>query len=148
MDGGSSATQATLNAVKILLCVDLLFTVPFVFVAGREIVERAVLSQFKDGERTPRVMHIRNMVRMGLLGCVVGICFGVPCFGDMVNLVGGVVNASMGFILPPILALKLFPGMSLWATIGHVLILAFGVAALVLTLVFTVQDLTDPDHSC
>jgi len=148
LDGGSSATQATLNAVKILLCVDLLFTVPFVFVAGREIVERAVLSQFKDGERTPRVMHIRNMVRMGLLGCVVGICFGVPCFGDMVNLVGGVVNASMGFILPPILALKLFPGMSLWATIGHVLILAFGVAALVLTLVFTVQDLTDPDHSC
>jgi len=66
----------------------------------------------------------------------------------MVNLVGGVVNAAMGFILPPILALKLFPGMSLFATIGHVLILVFGVTALVLTLFFTAQDLADPNHSC
>mmetsp|Transcript_10977 Transcript_10977/g.25506 ORF Transcript_10977/g.25506 Transcript_10977/m.25506 type:complete len:515 (-) Transcript_10977:83-1627(-) len=148
LDGGSDATQATLNAVKVLLCVDLLFTVPFVFVAGREIVERGVLSRFRDGERTTSVMHIRNTVRIALLGCVVAICFGVPCFGDMVNLVGGVVNATMGFILPPILALKLFPGMSLFATIGHVLILVFGVTALVLTLFFTAQDLADPSHSC
>jgi len=62
--------------------------------------------------------------------------------------VGGVVNATMGFILPPILKLKLFPGMSLAAKCAHVAISAFGVAALVLTLIFTVEDLADPDHSC
>lgn len=34
------------------------------------------------------------------------ICFEVPDFGDMVSLVGGLVNSLMGFILPPLIYLK------------------------------------------
>jgi hypothetical protein len=152
LDGGSRAAKLTLGAVKLLLCVDLLFTVPFVFAAGREIVERATLEMLprcaagRARFRSPET-HARNAVRVALLGAVFAIRFGVPCFGDLVDLIGGVVNAVMGFVLPPAIALKLFP-MSWAARAAHLAIILFGLAALGLSLTFTIESLLDPDHSC
>ena len=151
LDGSSRMAKVTLGAVKLLLCVDLLFTVPFVFAAGREIVERAVLETLPRCAAGcawfPSPTHARNAVRVALLGAVFAIRFGVPCFGDLVDLIGGVVNAVMGFVLPPAIALKLFP-MSWAARAAHLAIILFGLAALGLSLTFTIESLLDPDHSC
>ena len=131
LDGGSRAAKLTLAAVKLLLCVDLLFTVPFVFAAGREIVGR----HSKCSRAARRRARFRSPETHAETRCASpprrGLCDSVRCavFGDLVDLIGGVVSAVMGFVLPPAIALKLFP-MSWAARAAHLAIILFGLAAL------------------
>eukprot|EP00616_Rhizochromulina_sp_CCMP1243_P000617 CAMPEP_0118966964 /NCGR_PEP_ID=MMETSP1173-20130426/4402_1 /TAXON_ID=1034831 /ORGANISM="Rhizochromulina marina cf, Strain CCMP1243" /LENGTH=560 /DNA_ID=CAMNT_0006915847 /DNA_START=32 /DNA_END=1714 /DNA_ORIENTATION=+ len=209
-DNLSEVAAATLDAVKILLCVDLLFTFPFLFAAGREIVERVVINALfgvMDGVEHPHrrssgfhlsgeksladkevpifsedglgedagavqgaaaelehrsqspstppqsqrraIEMTRNITRFAILGVIVGITFGVPCFGDMVNIVGGVVNSIMGFVLPCAIALRVLANeLSPTMKAVNVAIIIFGLAACGVSLTYTIIDMTDPDHEC
>lgn len=86
-----------LSALKILLCVDLLFTFPVVFSSGRQILENALLEQTDDvdimEQGTPASL---TLSRAAITAGAVSTCFGlsqVGGFGVVANLVGGVVRS-------------------------------------------------------
>lgn len=132
-----------LSVVKVLLCVDLLFTIPMVLAASREIVEEWVLTWV-----TLPVETTRNIVRVVMVGAVYAVCFGVPDFLDMVGLVGGFVNSLMGFVLPPLIFMKVkgssSEGISANSMIGHSAIMIFGVVALVVSTYYTIDSIVNP----
>ena len=93
-----------LSALKLLLCVDLLFTFPIVFSSGRQILENALVGgDDVDGEATA-------LQRAGIVAGAVGSCYAlaqVGGFGAVANLVGGVAQGTLAFIMPPAVALSL-----------------------------------------
>mmetsp|Transcript_12178 Transcript_12178/g.21697 ORF Transcript_12178/g.21697 Transcript_12178/m.21697 type:complete len:523 (+) Transcript_12178:52-1620(+) len=97
-----------LSALKILLCVDLLFTFPVVFSSGRQILENVLLDESgkEEEEETMSLALSRATITSG----AVATCFGlsqVGGFGVVANLVGGVAQGTLAFIIPPAIAVAL-----------------------------------------
>ena len=85
-----------LSALKILLCVDLLFTFPVVFSSGRQILENALLESNSDKTTEADTSVGLTISRAALTAGAVSTCFGlsqVGGFGVVANLVGGVVSS-------------------------------------------------------
>lgn len=84
-----------LSALKILLCVDLLFTFPVVFSSGRQILENALLESNENYTIPDETLAIS---RAALTAAAISTCFGlsqVGGFGVVANLVGGVVSSLL-----------------------------------------------------
>ena len=100
-----------LSALKILLCVDLLFTFPVVFSSGRQILENALIGdESKKGEEEDDESTSLALSRTAITGGAVATCFGlsqVGGFGVVANLVGGVAQGTLAFIIPPAIAIAL-----------------------------------------
>ena len=120
-----------LSALKLLLCIDLLFTFPIVFSSGRQILENSLLNLTKKRERnedkndnntnnaiintnsntndeTTDVVSFQQ--RSIIVGCAVGFCYmlaQIGGFGVVANLVGGVAQGTLAFIMPSAVALSL-----------------------------------------
>ena len=110
--GGAAAT------IKVLLSVDLLFTIPMIMAVGREIVEGRVLHKLTTDEvdetdpgSSPmfREELIRTVTRLLYAALVLALTEGAvhssginTAFGDVLNLVGGLANTTLGLILPPL----------------------------------------------
>ena len=104
-----------LSALKILLCVDLLFTFPVVFSSGRQILENAILND--NSQETDMVGKVENkdtislaLSRAALTTGAVGTCFGlsqIGGFGVVANLIGGVAQGTLAFIVPPAIGISL-----------------------------------------
>jgi len=95
-----------LSAVQIFICVDLAFTFPLVLAVGRSILEPLVLANALSS--TPSYLHslptyCRYFVRVCLcyLCVILAVCF--PSINDMLSIVGGVVCALLGFVVPPLM---------------------------------------------
>jgi len=130
-----------LLVVKGLLVLDLAATMPVVLLAAVRVIERAL----RLSARAPRTATVLAVVVRTLCVLVAfGIAFALPDFGQLVSVVGGVVGCLMGFVLPPLLhaSVKRSNG-QLTARDGTVALLVAGggLAAMVLTLVQTVQAL-------
>ncbi|KAL7516907.1 hypothetical protein ACHAWX_001877 [Stephanocyclus meneghinianus] len=85
-----------LSALKILLCVDLLFTFPVVFSSGRQILENALLNRGDESVESLDDSTSLTLSRTALTAGAVSTCFGlsqVGGFGVVANLVGGVVSS-------------------------------------------------------
>ena len=65
----------------------------------------------------------------------------MPDFPDMVDLVGGVCNSLMSFVIPPLLHLKVSEKPSATSKVAHVAISVFGVVAMVYTTYTTAAKL-------
>ena len=95
-----------LSALKILLCIDLLFTFPVVFSSGRQILENSIL-----GETNNNLLDTNGVVEIGeenelslalsraaITAGAVGTCFGLSQlggFGTVANLVGGLAQGTL-----------------------------------------------------
>ena len=95
-----------LSALKLLLCVDLLFTYPIVFSSGRQILENAIIGvkDRSEGSEEPVI------ARAGIVAGAVGASFAlaqIGGFGVVANLVGGVAQGTLAFIMPPAIAIAL-----------------------------------------
>ena len=90
---------------------DLLFTFPVVFSSGRQILENALLSQNdKQGEISEENGISLAISRTAITSGAVATCFGlsqVGGFGVVANLVGGVAQGTLAFIIPPAIAIAL-----------------------------------------
>lgn len=99
-----------LAALKLFLCVDLFFTFPIVFSSGRQILENAVgLGDNNDGHNSEEISQ-RKFQRTVLVAGAVGVCFGMAQLGGfavVTNLVGGVAQGTLAFIMPPAIALSI-----------------------------------------
>lgn len=96
-----------LSALKILLCVDLLFTFPVVFSSGRQILENAILSSGAQEDDNELSLALS---RAAISAGAVGTCFGlsqVGGFGVVANLVGGLAQGTLAFIIPPAIEIAL-----------------------------------------
>lgn len=93
-----------LSALKLLLCIDLLFTFPIVFSSGRQILENAVIgAENVESEEA-------SVPRAAIVAGAVSACFGlaqIGGFGAVANLVGGVAQGTLAFIVPPAIAVTL-----------------------------------------
>eukprot|EP01138_Halocafeteria_seosinensis_P015971 gb/GECG01016299.1/.p1 GENE.gb/GECG01016299.1/~~gb/GECG01016299.1/.p1 ORF type:complete len:651 (+),score=60.52 gb/GECG01016299.1/:1-1953(+) len=130
------------DAVKLLLCVDLLFTVPIVLGAARFLIEDTVVPKFPETWDT----HVRNIVRLVLTIIIATICFLIPSFANLVTLVGGVVNCLMGYILPPLIYIKIKrdEGALSWSSfLLHGLLVGVGIVAAVASLTVTSMDIVN-----
>ncbi|CAB9521005.1 Amino acid transporter [Seminavis robusta] len=94
---GNLSNGPYLSALKLLLCVDLLFTFPIVFLGGRQILEAALLPPSHNW-------------RTAMVATAVACCWGltkIGGFGTVANLVGGVAQGTLAFIMPPAIAVAL-----------------------------------------
>ena len=109
--------------VKLLLCIDLFFTIPVILTAAHQIIEKMTKSLIVayGGEhykwqccRASTLLGFSHesiillLMRFFLVFVVVGVSICLSEFGVLVDIVGGVLNSVMGYILPPLLYLKLF----------------------------------------
>eukprot|EP01138_Halocafeteria_seosinensis_P000539 gb/GECG01000553.1/.p1 GENE.gb/GECG01000553.1/~~gb/GECG01000553.1/.p1 ORF type:complete len:237 (+),score=6.00 gb/GECG01000553.1/:1-711(+) len=130
------------TVVKVVLCADLLFTVPIVLAASRSLLEDSIVPSFPEECDT----HVRNILRIILTVIVATIYLAIPSFSDLVTLIGGVVNCLMGFILPSVfyMRLKHIDGeLTVGSLVGHSCIVVVGIiaagASLVVTLISIVE---------
>lgn len=102
-----------LSALKILLCIDLLFTFPVVFSSGRQILENSILGDTSNnsldtnGEENQLSLALS---RAAITAGAVGTCFGLSQlggFGTVANLVGGLAQGTLAFIVPPAIEISL-----------------------------------------
>eukprot|EP00455_Lapot_gusevi_P041316 TRINITY_DN477_c0_g1_i1.p1 TRINITY_DN477_c0_g1~~TRINITY_DN477_c0_g1_i1.p1 ORF type:complete len:310 (+),score=98.98 TRINITY_DN477_c0_g1_i1:142-1071(+) len=160
------------NMVKVLLCVDLFFTIPIVTSAPRELLEMALLGLDSTLIPTHDLSKVENVgldqeelqqskiihdpwlewKRGGIRWLVVflfyAIAIGVPDLNDLVDLVGGLVSPVMGFILPAtfyiIVSRREISTLSL---VLHGLIVVFGVVSLVLATYLKIHSMTNKKQS-
>ena len=101
-----------LSALKLLLCVDLLFTFPVVFSSGRQILENALIpngnpkNAADDGGQTQSVAFARAAITTGAVAACLGLSR-LGGFGVVANLVGGVAQGTLAFVLPPAISIAL-----------------------------------------
>lgn len=86
--------------IQILLCVDLLFTIPMILAAGRELCEGYAMATAFGGAHENLT---RTLVRLLLVALIFAIAAGISSFGEAVSLIGGLANSIMGLMLPPLL---------------------------------------------
>jgi len=92
-----------LSSLKLLLCVDLLFTFPIVLSSGRQILENSLIGPNIDPDDLV-------VVRAIIVAVAVSTCLGLAQIGGfaaITNLVGGVAQGTLAFIMPPAIALSL-----------------------------------------
>lgn len=112
------------DGVKILLCLDLFFTVPIVMTAPRDLLDQAILPHVPRAWKT----FGENSIRLGCVCVFTGLALLIPDINDLASLVGAFVSPIMGFILPPMFHLALNrhePG-QMWR-VAHISIIVFGV---------------------
>merc|ERR1712157_272591 len=133
-----------LSALKILLCIDLLFTFPIVFSSGRQILENVLLDESgkEEGEETMSLA----LSRAAITGGAVATCFGlsqVGGFGVVANLVGGVAQGTLAFIIPPAITISLqrrAEGINYASEIPQWLVGIFGAAVVTSVTYFTIAE--------
>ncbi|GAB0497924.1 hypothetical protein MMPV_009261 [Pyropia vietnamensis] len=88
------------------VCVDLLFTYTLLLAAAREYVEKALFGDADaDPSPPPRSRRLaESALRAGLAATTVGVAAAVPHFARLTSLAGGVSDASLAFVLPPLMA--------------------------------------------
>ena len=134
-----------LSALKILLCIDLLFTFPVVFSSGRQILENALISE--DIQQKEEEGHISlTLSRTAITSGAVATCYGltkIGGFGVVANLIGGVAQGTLAFIIPPAIAIALSRRTSEGfeaEEIPNWLIASFGVAVVSSVTYFTLAE--------
>ena len=141
-----------LSALKILLCIDLLFTFPVVFSSGRQILENSILGDTSnnsldmngDEENELSLALSRAAITAG----AVGTCFGLSQlggFGTVANLVGGLAQGTLAFIVPPAIEISLSRrggDSSVSKEIPQWAVGSFGVAVVAAVTYFTLESIS------
>lgn len=94
------------------VCVDLLFTYTLLLAAAREYAEKALFGDAPAADAAaanarppPRSRRwAEAALRAGLATTTVAVAAAVPHFARLTSLAGGVSDASLAFVLPPLMA--------------------------------------------
>ena len=95
------------TGIKFLLTFELLCSIPLVLKPNIEIIEKNI--GYENGGSWQIEMK-RNVVRISMVFVSFGLTMGVPVFQTMLGLVGGVAASLVGFVIPPVVHLKLIAG--------------------------------------
>lgn len=116
-------------AVKLALCLGLLFTFPVMLVPVFEILERSLQQKESFGDKysdqTQGVLF--SVVRIALVLFIALVAAGVPGFGLFISLIGSLACASLSFIVPALCHLILFKSDLNWFWVGKdIFLIVFG----------------------
>jgi len=153
---GNLSDGVVLQIVRVLLCVDLLFTVPMVLAFGREILENSLFAMHSTKEWTRKHsgitrLFLRAILVMAVIGTGLGMLLsrsGQKAFGDLIQLVGGIFSFLLGFILPPLFHLRIMhkeQQLGVVSFLFHGFISLLGLVLLISSTYFTMVDLLAPD---
>lgn len=101
-----------LTAVKLLLCIDLICTYPLVMRPSIMIVQQTIITSCESGNGAVNKSKGLGSYQQHLMVCILlGILASagatlLPAFGLLSGLVGGVSQTFLGFVLPPLLSMK------------------------------------------
>lgn len=97
------------STVKALICIDLLFSIPLILSSARELFIDTLLHILTAGSpsSSPSRPEISLATRVFLPFLLLLLSSSIPDFGVVIDLVGGVCNSLMGFVLPPLFLLAL-----------------------------------------
>ena len=126
------------SPIKILLCIDIMFTIPLVLAAARELIENNILENDKKvfDIANKHSSTIRIVIRSILVLFTFIVAVSYPQFARSVNLVGGLICSFIAYIIPPILHNRVHSNSSyITININRVIIL-FGIILMVLTITF------------
>jgi amino acid permease len=147
------STASHFVAAKLFLCLDLFLTIPVVLTAAHEttneILANRLISAMKShapaaaeyiGDTSVTLIsHL--ILRFSLILCVVFVSLILAEFGSLVDIVGGVLNSIMGYMLPPLIYLKLFgQNISLASYIINCLLVFYGLIVIVITFIHATAD--------
>jgi amino acid permease len=115
------------TAVQLLLCVNVLFTLPVILSAAREIIENEVLSVARSSGVAVGDDSIRNATRAAFV-CLIGVVsFVFPNFADILTFLGGLFQSLSAFVIPPLIYNRLHRDeISAWQYAGNITIVVFG----------------------
>jgi amino acid permease len=116
------------KGVQVLLCIDLVFTLPIILSAAREIIENGVLSAARSsGVAVGKDDSIRNATRAALV-CLIGVVsYLFPNFADILTFLGGLFQSLIAFVIPPLIFNRLHRDeISARQYAGNVAVMAFG----------------------
>ncbi|KAL3140382.1 hypothetical protein ABBQ38_004643 [Trebouxia sp. C0009 RCD-2024] len=119
----------TTVAVKLALCLGLLFTFPVMMVPVFEILERSLKQKesFKHNYSSKGQSAVIAGVRIALVLLIALVAAGVPGFGLFIALIGSLACASLSFIVPALCHLILFKSDLNWFWKGKdVFLIIFG----------------------
>lgn len=96
------------SCVKLLLCIDLIFTYPVVMRPSIEIVEQSLGFQFNSDKKNSNQSRLGVCSVLGAIAAGAGVF--IPAFALLSGLVGGVCQTFLAFVMPPLMlrALKQF----------------------------------------
>ena len=134
-----ATTSIALDVVILFFCANIVLTTPLILLAPRAILEPPLVDWARARGLPAR--PVRVAYRFATVALVLAVALGVPDFSDMVDLVGGVCNSLMGFVIPPLLHLKVSEKPSATSKVAHVAISVFGVVAMVYTTYTTAAKL-------
>lgn len=126
--------EATL--LKVALLVAVLFTYPLQLVPVMDVAEKFLF-------RAPAQFYFelrRNVWRALLVLSTALVAYFVPFFGLLASLIGALGSASLAFIIPSVLHLRVFNRqLRAWQVAVDVAVIVFGLAALVLGTILSVR---------
>ncbi|KAL0485312.1 proton-coupled amino acid transporter [Acrasis kona] len=153
--------------IKIGFIVALLFTYPIQLIPVSELFDNYLQSiikfvksrqnksqvspsvnddQFAGGVKVaPKLSYVLGIViRIVLVILTALLAVSIPAFGDFLTLIGGLGGTMLAFILPSVIHLVTFRGnLRFWIIFKDVLIILFGVSAVVVTTLQSGQHLID-----
>ena len=126
------------SPIKVLLCIDILFTIPLVLAAARELIENNLLE--KDNKvfdiANKHSSTIRIVIRSILVLFTFIIAVSFPQFARSVNLVGGLICSFIAYVIPPLLHNRVHSNSSYITININKVIILFGIILMILTITF------------
>ncbi|GJJ72802.1 solute carrier family 38 (sodium-coupled neutral amino acid transporter), member 11 [Entomortierella parvispora] len=132
-----------INIARFCFGVNMFTTLPLETFVCREVIETYYYAGL------PFSMKRHFIITTGLVGAALVIALLTCNLGFVLEVTGGFSATALAFILPPLCYLKLSSG-SIWSVskIPHLACLAFGVAVMILSTLFSLQHfLAPPDAS-
>jgi len=130
------------NIVRLCVVFELACSFPLVFGAGLNVVDSSIkwfhdqFNAFPNQQLANIPFFSKNwkfyIVRLFICAALAAIASTIKNFGSYTSLIGSLMLAIAGFVVPPLLSLRFFPEQKIYWKVFHVIITAFGIGATVL----------------
>ncbi|EGG23244.1 hypothetical protein DFA_05376 [Cavenderia fasciculata] len=134
------------NIVRACVIAELICSFPIIVGAGLNVVDSSLeffhnhFSAFPNNNKVcddgSTKFFSRNwkfyVIRVIIIGILAAIGTTIKTFGSYTSLIGSLMLAIAGFVIPPLLYIRFFPEQSKLSTTVHIIITVFGVAATIL----------------
>ncbi|KYQ91028.1 hypothetical protein DLAC_07928 [Tieghemostelium lacteum] len=142
------------DIVRMCVVLELSCSFPLVFGSGIAVVDSTIDLYHKhfnpypasdDNPEAPKPFLSTNwkfyVIRVILVCILAAVASTIKNFGTYLSLIGSLMLAVAGFIIPPLLSLKFFPNQSLKLKVIHYSIIVFGVIATITGTILSIESM-------
>eukprot|EP01132_Coremiostelium_polycephalum_P005101 gene5101-6348_t len=146
--------NAFADIVRVCVVFELICSFPLVCGAGIAVVDSSIqffrkhFSAYPPDETLPRKFYSKNWkfyaIRLVINCILAAIATTIKQFGSYSSLIGSLMLAIAGFVVPPLLYIRFFPDVPLRSKIFHIVITIFGVGATIVGTYLALKNLIHP----